>query len=209
MPLEFARKSKRVSKGIADTPAAKSATERRLKKPRSDYAPAVTSISTDADSITPPATAIFLAQTGVAIAAAFGLESLRERAPGKRVISLLVVCGIVPWLVVAVLSRTAKVSGLDQLAVFAIASAGLAAILHTRRLLIAAPLALARSAKCSPNGRPTTGASSRPYLLQYGPDSLWEVCGEIPREARWRAPGLCRGCGDQARQARRRNAVDA
>lgn len=89
-----------------------------------------------------PATAIVLSQIAIAILAAHGLDSLRERIPSPKWIMLLAACGIAPWLAAAVLSRATTVQGLDQLAVFALASACMAVILRSRRALAVAPLAV-------------------------------------------------------------------
>lgn len=88
-----------------------------------------------------PATAIMLSQMAIAILAAHGLDSLRQRAPAGKWIALLAACGIAPWLAVAVLSRATAVQGLDQLAVFALAASCMAFILKSRRALAFAPLA--------------------------------------------------------------------
>jgi hypothetical protein len=79
-----------------------------------------------------PAMAIVIAQLAIAVMASYGIDALRERAAGRWSIDALLIIGVLPWPVLAVLSSIRQEAGHEyaQFAVAAMAALAVAAVLY-------------------------------------------------------------------------------
>ena len=79
-----------------------------------------------------PAMAIVIAQLAIAVMASYGIDSLRQRSPGRWPIAALLTIGVLPWPALAIASsiRPEAAHEYGQFAVAALASLSIAAVLY-------------------------------------------------------------------------------
>ncbi|PWU12654.1 MAG: hypothetical protein C5B51_00300 [Terriglobia bacterium] len=82
-----------------------------------------------------PAMAVVLAQFALSVLASYGIDALRRQEPGRWCTVSLIVIGILPWPVLAVLSsiRSEVSREYERYAVAAMVALALAAVLHARK----------------------------------------------------------------------------